>query len=61
MIELEDFVFKAPHKGETMKAYMKIALGDKEQGLILLKKYIDTTKIVMKKERIKNLKAVEAL
>lgn len=57
MTELEDFVFKAPHKGETLKAYMKIALGDKEQGVLLLKKYIDETKIIIKKDRIPNPKA----
>lgn len=52
MSELEEFVFQAEHKGETLRAYCKIAQGDKEQGLQVLRDYVDRTRTSLKRDRI---------
>lgn len=61
MSEMEEFVFLNQHKGLTLKAYLMIAQGEKEQGLSILKDYVEATRSALKKERIPNLKAQRSL
>lgn len=43
MAELEEFVFQAEHKGETFRAYLNIAIGEKSEGVKQLSDYITKT------------------
>jgi len=44
---MQEFVFSVPGKGETLHAYLLIAMGEREQGMNILKKYIATTEYNM--------------
>ena len=44
MSELGQFVFEVHGKGTTLKAYLLIATGDREEGVEILRNYIETTK-----------------
>jgi len=43
MAELAQFVFDVPGKGETLKFYLEIAIGEREKGMEGLKSFIDKT------------------
>ena len=45
--ELGQFVFQVPGKGECLEAYIKIAIGEREAGLELLKEFITKTETSM--------------
>ena len=57
MAELEEFVFKVPGKGETLKAYLLISIGEREKGVAILKKFIqETEQSLQNANRLQNLK-----
>ena len=46
--EMEEFVFSVPGKGETLHAYLLICMGEREQGMSILKKFIALTEAAAK-------------
>ena len=60
--EMEEFVFSVPGKGETLHAYLLICMGEKEQGMQILKSFIAQTEVAVKGGgRVKNLKVTKQL
>ena len=35
--EMDEFVFSVPGKGETLNAYLLIAMGERDEGMAILK------------------------
>jgi hypothetical protein len=56
MAELGDFVFTTAGKGECLEAYLKIAMGEREDGIQILRSFLEREKENMKGQRLKNLK-----
>lgn len=54
--ELTPFVFTNPNKGRCLKAYLKLAVGDHDQGMRGLREYIDQTKAKLASMRVINEK-----
>ena len=56
--EMQEFVFSVPGKGETLHAYLLISMGEREQGMSILKKYIAQTEYNMQQgsNSLQNLK-----
>ena len=54
---MDEFVFSVPAKGETLHAYLLISMGEREQGMQILKKFIASTEASMQgPNRLQNLK-----
>lgn len=55
--ELEEFVFGVKGKGETLHGFLLISMGEREQGMNILKQYISRTEAHLKNtNRLQNLK-----
>jgi len=48
MAELGDFVFTTTGKGECLEAYLKIAMGEREEGIQILRSFLEREKENMK-------------
>ena len=60
--EMDEFVFSVPGKGETLNAYLLIAMGERDEGMAILKQYISTTEAELKTNaRMQNLKVRKQL
>ena len=54
---MDEFVFSVQGKGETLHAYLLISMGEREQGMQILKKFIASTEASMQgQNRLQNLK-----
>ncbi len=40
---MDEFIFSVRGKGETLHAYLLISMGEREEGMSLLKQFIATT------------------
>jgi len=40
IVEMEEFIFSVPSKGETLHAYLLISMGEREKGMAILKAFI---------------------
>ena len=59
---MDEFVFSVPGKGETLNAYLLIAMGERDEGMAILKQYISTTEAELKTNaRMQNLKVRKQL
>ena len=57
MAEMEEYVFTVEGKGETLRAYLQIAMGWREEGMELLTQFITKNESNLKLEtRLQNLK-----
>ena len=50
MAEMEQFVFTVPGKGETLRAYLLIAMGWREEGMRKLTEFIANNEAGLKLE-----------
>ena len=46
--ELSEFVFNVEGKGQTLQAFLIISMGEREQGMSILKQYIQETEACLK-------------
>ena len=46
--ELSEFVFNVEGKGQTLQAFLLISMGEREQGMSILKHYIQETEACLK-------------
>jgi len=46
--ELSEFVFNVEGKGQTLQAFLLISMGEREQGMSILKQYIQETEACLK-------------
>ena len=46
--ELSEFVFNVEDKGQTLQAFLLISMGEREQGMSILKQYIQETEACLK-------------
>lgn len=58
MSELGQFVFGVPGKGSTLECYLKIAIGEREDGMLQLTEFIAETE---KEEKQKGQKTMQNL
>ena len=62
LAEMEEFVFTVEGKGETMRAYLLIAMGWREEGMEMLSQFIAKNEASLKLEtRLQNLKKNKVL
>lgn len=62
MAEMESYVFTVPGKGETLRAYLLIAMGWREEGMEELTQFIANNEAGLKLEtRLQNLKKNKVL
>ena len=62
MAEMEEYVFTVDGKGETLRAYLQIAMGWREEGMELLTQFITKNESNLKLEtRLQNLKKNKVL
>lgn len=60
--EMQEFVFSVPGKGETLHAYLLICMGERVEGVGILKKFIAKTEASLKVQRkVGNLKVTKQL
>ena len=60
--EMEEFVFSVPGKGQTLQAFLLISMGEREQGMAILKQFIAATEISLKNtNRLQSLKVRKQL